>query len=98
MSLKKVAARMHLEAKEKGVSRRRLNSGLILSLWYRDAEIILGIRKQNIKPSEQEVKTCVLTFFFSQPIEKKAEKGTCVWVAVRKEAIYGKPIAQGKDS
>jgi hypothetical protein len=90
MSLKKVAAKMHLEAKERGVSRRVLNRGLILSLWYREADIVLGLRRRNVKPSETEVDICATTFFFSKPIESRAEKGKTVWVGISKKAIYGK--------
>ena len=48
MSLKKVAARMHFEAKERGVSRRVLNRGLILNLWYRENDVVLGLRRRNV--------------------------------------------------
>ncbi len=88
MSLKKLAAKMHIEALKHGVSRRKLNGGLMLSLWYRDGEIILGMRKRNVKPSDEELDICASTFFFSKPIEKKAEKGNTVWIAIKRNAIY----------
>jgi len=90
MSLKKIAARMHFEAKERGVSRRVLNRGLILNLWYRENDIVLGLRRRNVKPSETEIGICATTFFFSKPIESRAEKDNTVWIGVSKKAIYGK--------
>ena len=69
MSLKKVAARMHQEAKKRGVSRRVLTGGfvtadnhsrgLVLNLWYRDDDIVLGLRRRGVKPSEKEIEICV---------------------------------------
>ena len=90
MSLKKIAAKMHIEAKEHGVSRRVLSRGLILSLWYRDDDIVLGMRRRNVKPSETEIGICATTFFFSKPIESRAEKDNTVWIGISKEALYGK--------
>jgi hypothetical protein len=90
MSLKKVAARMHFEAKERGVSRCVLRRGLILSLWYRDKDIVLGLRRRNVKPSETEISICATTFFFSKPIESRAEKDNTVWIGISKNALYGK--------
>jgi hypothetical protein len=90
MSLKKVAAKMHVEAKEHGVSRRVLRRGLILSLWYRYDDIVLGLRRRNVKPSETEISICATTFFFSKPIESRAEKDNTVWIGISKEALYGK--------
>ena len=92
MSLKKVAARMHVEAKKRGVSRRVLSRGLILNLWYRDDDIVLGMRRRNVKPSEKEIEICAMNFFFSNPIEKRAEVDDTVWIGVSKKAIYGKAI------
>jgi hypothetical protein len=90
MSLKKIAAKMHIEAKEHGVSRRVLSRGLILSLWYRDDDIVLGMRRRNVKPSETEIGICATTFFFSKPYESRAEKDNTVWIGISKEALYGK--------
>jgi len=90
MSLKKIAAKMHIEAKERGVSRRFLSRGLILNLWYRDDDIVLGMKRRNVKPSETEISICATTFFFSKPIESRAEKDNTVWIGVSKKAIYGK--------
>jgi hypothetical protein len=90
MSLKKVAAKMHQEALKNGVSRRKLNGGLMLGLWYRDDDIVLGLRRHNVRPSETEVKTCASVFFFDCPIEKRSDKAYSIWVAVKKEAIYGR--------
>jgi len=87
MSLKKVAARMHFEAKKRGVSRRVLNRGLILNLWYRDEDIVLGMRRRNVKPSETEVEICATTFLFGHPIENRAEKDNTVWIGISKEAL-----------
>ena len=81
---------MHQEAKKRGISRRVLSRGLILNLWYRDDDIVLGMRRRGVKPSEKEVEICASTFFFSQPIENRAEKGDTVWIGISKEAIYGK--------
>jgi hypothetical protein len=90
MSLKKIAAKMHFEAKENGVSRRVLRRGLILSLWYRDDDIVLGMRRRNVKPSETEIGICATTFFFSNPYESRAEKDNTVWIGISKNALYGK--------
>ncbi len=49
MSLKKVAAKMHREAKKRGISRRVLSRGLILNLWYRDDDIVLGLKRQGVR-------------------------------------------------
>ena len=89
MSLKKVAARMHQEAKKRGISRRVLSRGLILNLWYRDDDIVLGLKRRGVKPSEKEVEICATNFFFSQPIENRAEKGDTVWIGISKKALYG---------
>ena len=90
MSLKKIAAKMHIEAKEHGVSRRVLRRGLILSLWYREDDIVLGLRRRNVKPSETEIGICATTFFFSKPIESRAEKDDTVWIGISKNALYRK--------
>jgi len=55
MNLKKIAAKMHVEAKEHGVSCRVLSRGLMLNLWYRENDIVLGLRRRNVKPSETEI-------------------------------------------
>ena len=98
MSLKKVAARMHVEAKKRGVSRRVLTGGfvtadnhsrgLVLNLWYRDDDIVLGLRRRGVKPSEKEVAICASNFFFSKKIEKRAEASDTVWIGISKKAIY----------
>jgi hypothetical protein len=90
MSLKKIAAKMHFEAKERGVSRRVLSRGLILNLWYRDDDVVLGIRRRNVKPSETEISICATTFFFGNPYESRAEKNNTVWIGISKNALYGK--------
>jgi hypothetical protein len=90
MSLKKVAAKMHFEAKERGISRRVLSRGLILNLWYRENDIVLGLSRQSVKPSETEISICATTFFFSQPIESRAEKDNTVWIGISKNALYGR--------
>jgi hypothetical protein len=90
MSLKKVAAKMHVEAKEHGVSRCVLSRGLMLNLWYRNDDIVLGMKRRNVKPSEKEVEICATTFFFSKPIESRAEKDNTVWIGISKNALYGK--------
>ena len=87
MSLKKVAARMHQEARKRGVSRRVLKRGLILSLWYRSDDIVLGLRRQSVKPNDTEISICATTFFFSKPIESRAEKDDTVWIGISKEAL-----------
>ena len=58
MNLKKIAAKMHVEAKEHGVSCRVLSRGLMLNLWYRENDIVLGLRRRNVKPSETEISIC----------------------------------------
>ena len=58
MSLKKVAASMHFEAKEGGLSRRRLQRGLQLTLRYREDDIVLAISRRDVLPSAEEVRTC----------------------------------------
>ena len=90
MSLKKVASRMHQEAQKRGVSRRVLSRGLALNLWYRDEDIVLGLRRRGVKPSEKEVEICASTFFFSKPVERRMEAGDTVWIGVSKNALYGK--------
>ena len=100
MSLKKVAARMHVEAKKRGVSRRVLTGGfitadnhsrgLVLNLWYRDDDIVLGMRRRNVKPSEKEIEICASTFFFSNPVERRAEADDTVWIGISKKAIYSR--------
>ena len=55
MSLKKVAARMHVEAKKRGVSRRVLNRGLALNLWYRDEDIVLGLRRRVVTMNVEKI-------------------------------------------
>jgi hypothetical protein len=81
---------MHVEAKEHGVSRRVLSRGLILNLWYREYDIVLGMKRRNVKPSETEISICATTFFFSRPIESRAEKDDTVWIGISKKALYGK--------
>ena len=97
MSLKKVAARMHVEAKKRGVSRRVLTGGfitadnhsrgLVLNLWYRDDDIVLGMRRRNVKPSEKEIEICAMNFFCNNPIENRAEKGDTVWIGISKKRL-----------
>jgi hypothetical protein len=64
--------------------------GLILSLWYREDDIVLGLRRRNVKPSLKEVEICATTFFFSQPIESRAEKDNTIWIGISKKALYGR--------
>jgi hypothetical protein len=83
MSLKKVAAKMHVEAKELGVSRRVLTGGfvtadnhsrgLMLNLWYRENDIVLGLRRRNVKPSETEISICD-HFLFLKALRKQSGK------------------------
>jgi hypothetical protein len=90
MSLKKVAAKMHVEAKEHGVSLRVLSRGLMLNLWYRNDDIVLGMKRRNVKPSETEIDICATTFFFSKPYESRAEKDNTVWIGISKKTLYSK--------
>jgi hypothetical protein len=45
MSLKKIAASMHVEAKAKGKSARTLSRGLRLVLFYRRDDIVLALSR-----------------------------------------------------
>jgi len=75
MSLKKIAASMHVEAKAKGKSARTLSRGLRLTLFYRTDDIVLALSRLNVLPSEKEVEICQTHFFFGYPLTSKAVKG-----------------------
>ena len=79
MSLKKVAASMHVEALKKGKSARTLSRGLRLTLFYRCDDIVLALSRSSVLPSEKEfaqlcptscsnVPSCPLTFFSNYDI------------------------------
>lgn len=90
MSLKKVAASMHVEAMKKGKSARTLSRGLRLTLFYRSDDIVLALSRANVLPSEKEVEICQNNFFFGYPLTNKANKGKTVYIAISKDSIYGK--------
>jgi hypothetical protein len=90
MSLKKVAASMHVEALKKGKSARTLSRGLRLTLFYRRDDIVLALSRANVLPSEKEVDICQHNFFFRYPLTNKATKGNTVYIAIAKDSIYGK--------
>jgi hypothetical protein len=57
MSLEKVAASMHVEAKAKGRAFRRLRGGLTLTLYYRPSpkdDIVLKLARPKVQPSDTE--------------------------------------------
>ena len=90
MSLKKVAASMHVEALKKGKSARTLSRGLRLVLFYRSDDIVLALSRLNVLPSEKEVEICQTHFFFGYPLTNKACIGNTVYIAQSKDSIYGK--------
>ena len=93
MSLKKIAASMHVEAKAKGVSFRRLRGGLCLTLYYRPSlkdDIVLKLSRPNVQPSDTEVKVCVMNFFGNCKITKQAKKGYAVYLGIDRTDFYGK--------
>jgi hypothetical protein len=90
MSLKKVAASMHVEAKARGKSARTLSRGLRLILFYRRDDIVLALSRAKVLPSEKEVEICQTNFFFGYPLTNKANKGNTVYIAIAKDSIYGK--------
>ena len=93
MSLKKIAASMHVEAKEKGRAFRRLRGGLELTLYYRPLpkdDIVLKLSRHSVMPSDTEVKVCVMNFFGNCTITNKAKKGCAVYLAIARSSIYGK--------
>lgn len=66
MSLKKIAASMHVEAKEKRRAFRRLSGGLRLTLYYRPSpkdDIVLKLSRQRVGPSDTEIEVCKMNFF-----------------------------------
>jgi len=90
MSLKKIAASMHVEVKEKGKSARTLSRGLRLVLFYRRDDIVLALSRVKVLPSEKEVEICHNNFFFGYPLTNKANKGNTVYIAQSYDSIYGK--------
>ena len=90
MSLKKIAASMHVEAMKKGKSARTLSRGLRLTLFYRTDDLVLALSRRNVLPSEKEVEICHTTFFFGYPLTDKACIGNTVYIAISKDSIYGK--------
>lgn len=91
MSLKKVSASMHFEAKGKkdGTSTRRWQN-LNLTLIYRPDDIVLAVSTDNALPTREEVEACRSNFFFNTQIANKAEQGYTVWLGVSKQEIFNK--------
>ena len=93
MSLKKIAASMHVEAMKSGRSFRRLRGGLCLTLYYLSSpkdDIVLKISRQNVQPSETEVKVCVINFFGNCKTTNCVRKGYAVYLGIARSSIYGK--------
>ena len=90
MSLKKIAASMHVEALEKGRSFRRLRGGLCLTLYYRPDDIVLKLSRQNVQPSDTEVKVCVINFFGNCKATNCVQKGYSVYLGIERSSFYGK--------
>ena len=89
MSLKKVSASMHFEAKgnKNGISTRRWQN-LNLTLIYRPDDIVLAVSTDNALPTREEMEACRSNFFFDTQIANKAEKGYTIWLGVSKQEIY----------
>ena len=88
MSLKKVAASMHFEAKTQGKSHRKW-CGLKLKLLYRVDDIVLIIARPDVVLSEEDVKMCISSFFFGLPLSNKVRTGKYVYVAIKRESLFG---------
>jgi len=89
VSLKKVAASMHFEAKQHGESRRVLQRGLQLTLRYRETDIVLSLERKSVPPSEEEVKVCHEVILFGLPLANKAEVKNVVFIAINRESLFG---------
>jgi hypothetical protein len=93
MSLKKVAASMHVEALKKGRAFRRLRGGLCLTLYYRTSpkdDIVLKLTRPNVQPSETEIKVCVMNFFGNCTTTNCVRKGYAVYLGIARSSFYGK--------
>jgi len=93
MSLKKVAASMHVEAMKSGRSFRRLRGGLCLTLYYRPLpkdDIVLKLTRLNVQPSDTEVKVCVINFFGNCKTTNCVRKGYAVYLGIARSSFYGK--------
>ena len=93
MSLKKIAASMHVEALNKGRAFRRLRGGLCLTLYYRPSpkdDIVLKLTRPNVQPSDTEVKVCVINFFGNHEITNRVQKGYAVYLGIARSNFYGK--------
>jgi len=96
MSLKKVAALMHFEAKVRSKSHRKW-CGLKLKLLYRIDDIVLIIARVDVAPSEEDVKICESNFFFGLPLSNKVRTGKQVYVAIKRESLFGKKYFMGAE-
>ena len=93
LSLKKIAASMHVEAMKKGRSFRRLQGGLCLTLYYRPSpkdDIVLKLTRPKVQPSDTEVKVCVINFFGNCKVTNEVRKGYAVYLGIARSSFYGK--------
>lgn len=88
-SLKRIAALMHQEVMDTGISTRMLSGGLKLKLHCRDDDIVLVLWRRDVAPSTVELQTCIQNFFINV-VPYKIEKKGCYWfVGVKKDAFFG---------
>lgn len=89
MLLKKIAASMHLEAKETGQSIQVLQRGLQLKMLYRQEDIVLVMSRPDVPPSEEEVKICHEAVLFGMPLSNKAVAGNSIFIAITCADLFG---------
>jgi hypothetical protein len=88
MTLKEVAKNMHEQAKQRGKSVCRLSKGLQLGLYYRKLDVVLSLSRDNVEPSDVEVRTCKAHFFGDDAeLTNQAQRGNTIYIAVEREKV-----------
>ncbi len=99
MTLKEVASNMHKNARRNGAASCKLSGGLKLKLFYRKQDVVLKLSRDNVEPSDVELRTCK-TYFFGEKaaIANRAQQDHSIYISVKRKTRCHESRQEGGDN